>query len=136
MVAKLFGAPECDAVNKHSEYKKLGDCNNCLGSELNPFHAETFFISHQLPKLTFFLLSKILLTHSTFKPMTTLLRNKRRFYIRPRSTWRNELRNLYGNFLSYHFRLSTQGSHLIYLPGPRGWIVDSFFSIGKVRQSV
>ena len=22
LVAKLFGAPECDAVNKHSQYKK------------------------------------------------------------------------------------------------------------------
>ena len=100
-----------DTPTRHTvSTKSLGDCT-----------------SPQPPNSTSFLHSKKLLTHSTFKSMTTLLRNKRRFYIRPRSTWRNELRNLYGNFLSYHFRLSTQGSHLIYLPGPRGWIVDSFF---------
>ena len=43
-------------LRSYCENKKLGDCNNCLGSELNPFHAETFFTSIQLPKVNFFLL--------------------------------------------------------------------------------
>ena len=58
--------------------------------------------------------------------MTTLLRTKRRFYIRPKSAWAQELRDLYGNFISFHFSLAVEGSHLIYLPGPRdlGLVVD------------
>ena len=43
-------------LRSYCENKKLGDCNNCLGSELNPFHAETFFTFIQSPKVNFFLL--------------------------------------------------------------------------------
>ena len=64
--------------------------------------------------------------HSILRFMTTLLRTKRRFYIRPKSAWAQELRDLYGNFISFHFSLNVPGSHLIYLPGPRdlGLVVD------------
>ena len=52
----------------------------------------------------------------TCRFMATLLRTKRRLYVRPTATWRDELRALYGNFISYYFRLITPGSHLVYLP--------------------
>ena len=52
----------------------------------------------------------------TCRFMTTLLRTKRRLYVRPTATWRDEVRALYGNFLSFYFSLITPGSHLVYLP--------------------
>ena len=52
--------------------------------------------------------------------MATVYKTKKRYYVRTKRQWRIELQNLYQNFLAYALRLSTEGSHLIHLPGPLG----------------
>ena len=120
MVQRLVESPAKLIFNPESRAKKLisfpTSCPN-IAANLHIVHLAIKVTKSRLALLDSSCSEYTHIVHvCTCRFMATLLRTKRRLYVRPTATWRDEVRALYGNFLSFYFQLTTPGSHLVYLP--------------------